>query len=94
MAQVDDVLRLFETRGGDYAAACALDFSKPPHFYDTFALRDSEGHDTLMQTWPYFRSRDSRRAVKSGQPVPVASCWNGISMVCTPPVFYLFVDFA
>lgn len=31
-----------------------------------------------MQTWPYFRSRKSRSAIKSGQPVPVASCWNGV----------------
>ena len=27
----------------------STDFSKPPCFYDTFALRDSEGHDALQQ---------------------------------------------
>ena len=78
LIQVDDVRRLFDTRGGDYAAACALDFAKPTLLYDTFALRDSEGHDPLMLTWPYFRSRGSREALKSAQPVPVASCWNGM----------------
>lgn len=62
---------------GSFAAACSLDFSNPPDFYDTFALRDSEGHERLMQTWPYFRSRRSRNAVKHGVPVPVTSCWNG-----------------
>lgn len=31
-----------------------------------------------METWPYFRSSISREALKHGQPVPVASCWNGI----------------
>ncbi|KAM0722855.1 hypothetical protein Q7P37_001053 [Cladosporium fusiforme] len=82
-----DVQRLFETRGGDYAAACSLDFSKPPAFYDTFALRDSEGHDTLMQSWPYFRSRASRDALKASQPVPVTSCWNGIVVMNAEPFY-------
>jgi hypothetical protein len=72
------VQRLLDTRGGDYAAACSLDFSKPPAFYDTFALRDSEGHAVVMQSWPYFRSRVSRDALKASEPVPVTSCWNGI----------------
>lgn len=79
-SQTEDVQRLIETRQGKYAAACSLDFSKPPAFYDTFALRDSEGHDALMQSWPYFRSRESRDALKASEPVPVTSCWNGIGM--------------
>lgn len=78
----NDVLRLLNTNGGEYAAACSLDFSHAPKFYDTFALRDSEGHEAVMQTWPYFRSRKSRHAMKKNQPVPVASCWNG--MVAMP----------
>ena len=73
-----DVRRLVSTHGGDYAAACALDFSHPPRFYDTFALRDSEGYDFLMYTWPYFRARDARRALKTSTAVPVTSCWNGM----------------
>jgi hypothetical protein len=74
----EDVLRLLDTNGGDYAAACSLDFSKPPNFYDTFALRDSDGNEAIMQTWPYFRSQASRYAVERGLPVPVKSCWNGM----------------
>lgn len=31
-----------------------------------------------MSTFPYFRSKASRNAIISGQPVPVQSCWNGI----------------
>lgn len=76
--QTDDVLRLLNTNDGDYAATCSLDFSKPPQFYDTFALRDSEGHEMLMQTWPYFQARESRRAILSNDAVPVSSCWNGM----------------
>lgn len=75
---LDDVLMLLRTNHGHYAATCSLDFSKPPRFYDTFALRDSEGHEAIMSTWPYFRSHASRDAVKQGDPVPVSSCWNGM----------------
>ena len=80
----EDVRNLLSTRDGEYAAACSLDFSRPPKFYDTFALRDSEGHEALMQTWPFFRSRSSRSAMKRNRPVPVKSCWNGMG---TSPSF-------
>lgn len=76
--RVEDVLMLLDTNEGEYAAACSLDFSRAPAFYDTFALRDSEGYEHVTQTWPYFRSQESRRAMKTMQPVPVKSCWNGI----------------
>ncbi|KAH0373808.1 hypothetical protein KCU65_g112, partial [Aureobasidium melanogenum] len=82
-----DVQRLLSTRGGDYAAACALDFSKPPAFYDTFALRDSEGHEAATTAWPYFRSRASREALKHGKPTPVESCWNGIVAMNAKPFY-------
>jgi hypothetical protein len=76
--QTNDVLHLLNTNDGDYAAACSLDFSKPPNYYDTFALRDSDGHEHATQIWPYFRSRKSRHAMKANRPVPVHSCWNGM----------------
>lgn len=70
-----------DTNGGDYGAACSLDFAKPPLYYDTFALRDIEGHEHVMQTWPYFKARTSRHAlVRNMDAVPVKSCWNGIGM--------------
>jgi hypothetical protein len=72
------VLRLLDTNGGDFAAACSLDYSEAPQVYDTFALRDAEGHEMLMPTWPYFRAKESRRAVLANAPVPVSSCWNGM----------------
>jgi hypothetical protein len=79
VVQTQDVLTLLDTNGGQYAAACSVDFSRPPEYYDTFALRDSEGHAHLMQTWPFFRSRVSREAmVANAEAVPVKSCWNGI----------------
>ncbi|KAE8371617.1 glycosyltransferase family 69 protein [Aspergillus bertholletiae] len=82
---VDDVVSLLNTNDGVYAAACALDFSKPPHYYDTFALRDSNGDETLMQKWPYFRSATSRDALLAMSPVPVKSCWNGMVIMPITP---------
>ncbi|KAL5906433.1 hypothetical protein ACKVV1_010839 [Pyricularia oryzae] len=75
---VDDVLALLLTKEGHYAAACSIDFAKPPEYYDTFALRDIEGHEHATHTWPFFRSSKSRQALKMSIPVPVKSCWNGI----------------
>lgn len=75
------MLELLDTNGGDYAAACSLDFSSPPSYYDTFALRDSHGNGHVTHSWPYFRSSTSRRAMKVLAPVPVSSCWNGMGML-------------
>ena len=71
-------MNLLDTRDGEYAAACSIDFMKPPRYYDTFALRDSDGVEAVMPTFPYFRSHASREAMLHGRPVPVKSCWNGI----------------
>lgn len=82
----DDVLKLLNTNGGEYAAACSLDFSKPPLYYDTFALRDTKGNSHATLTWPYFRSSGSRNAlVKHIDAVPVTSCWNGIVAMPAEP---------
>mgnify|MGYP004537404795 CR=1 FL=1 len=78
LLQTDDILRLLSTNGGDFAAACSLDFSIPPRVYDTFALRDAEGHEMLTQTWPYFRAQASRQALMANRATPVTSCWNGM----------------
>ncbi|KAK4099725.1 glycosyltransferase family 69 protein [Parathielavia hyrcaniae] len=75
---VPDILALLDTNNGHYGAACSLDFSKPPYFYDTFALRDIQGHEHATLTWPYFRASQSRKAMVHAWPVPVSSCWNGI----------------
>lgn len=87
----DDVLKLLQTNEGRYATVCSLDFESPPAFYDTFALRDSEGHVPLMQTWPFFRSAASRNAIITNRPVPVRSCWNGLIAMSAAP-FYDNID--
>ncbi|KAJ5688985.1 hypothetical protein N7462_003377 [Penicillium macrosclerotiorum] len=81
----NDIFELLDTNDGDYAAACSLDFAKPPNYYDTFALRDADGHEAIMSTWPFFRNSASRYAMKNLLPVPVASCWNGIVAMPAAP---------
>jgi len=88
---MDDVVSLLHTNDGHYAAACALDFANPPKYYDTFALRDDEGHEPVMQTWPYFRSWRSRKALTSNQPVPVRSCWNGMGKSDCGPILRVLI---
>lgn len=83
----EDILNLLHTRDGKYAAACTLDFEVPPAFYDTFALRDSEGYPALMLNWPFFRSAASRNALIANHPVPVKSCWNGIVAMNAQPFY-------
>ncbi|OKL58986.1 hypothetical protein UA08_05765 [Talaromyces atroroseus] len=83
----DDFYTLLNTNHGSYAAACALDFSKPPYFYDTFALRDVEGHEVMMQTWPYFRASQSRQALEHGEATPVRSCWNSMVIMDSAPFY-------
>lgn len=78
---------LIGTRAGDYAAACSLDFSKPPLYYDTFALRDISGAKAVTQIWPYFLAAESRNAIMSNSPVPVKSCWNGLVVFQADPFY-------
>ncbi|KGQ11821.1 hypothetical protein BBAD15_g2447 [Beauveria bassiana D1-5] len=84
--QTEDIVTLMDTNDGAYAAACSLDFAKPPLYYDTFALRDAEGSAHIMQTWPYFKARESRSPlVNNHDAVPVTSCWNGIVVMPADP---------
>ncbi|KAF2118219.1 polysaccharide export protein [Lophiotrema nucula] len=83
----EDVLTLLSTYDGEYAAACSLDFSKPPAYYDTFALRDLAGSKTMSPVWPYFFPGASRRALVANEAVPVRSCWNGMVAMDTMPFY-------
>lgn len=82
-----DVLTLLATNQGSYASACAMDFHYPPAYYDTFVLRDSQGDSTVMNTFPFFRSQDSRESILDGRPTKVQSCWNGMIILDTTPFY-------
>lgn len=91
LLQAQDALTLLNTRNGNYAAACGLDFMNPPWgyvsgpaslhppgTYDDFATRDSNGHVLISHLYPYFTFGKSKAALLAGQPIPVQSCWNGL----------------
>lgn len=82
-----DILTLLTTNDGHFDVACGIDFHYPPAFYDTFALRDSEGRGPVMSTFPYFRSAETRNAILSGVPARVTSCWNGVLAVDAAPYY-------
>lgn len=82
-----DVLTLLATNQGSFTSACALDFHYPPDYYDTFVLRDSKGDGTVMKSFPYFRSEDSRNAMLAGRATKVQSCWNGMIVLDTAPFY-------
>jgi len=82
-----DVLSLLATNDGSYAAACAFDFHLPPAYYDTFALRDSNGAGTVMSHFPYFRPSETLSAILRGEPARVQSCWNGMVAMEAAPFY-------
>lgn len=83
----EDVMTLLDTRGGHYAAACAVDFKEYPLYYDTFALRDADGDKAVSPRWPWFRSSEARADVRAGRPVRVQSCWNGMVVFDAEPFY-------
>jgi hypothetical protein len=88
--QIEDVTTLLTTNQNSYAAACALDFSRPVSpqiYYDTFALRDALGLKTATLTYPYFASSASLSALWANNPIPVKSCWNGIVVFDAAPFY-------
>ncbi|EAS27831.3 uncharacterized protein CIMG_09035 [Coccidioides immitis RS] len=85
---IDAVQLLFSTNadpGGRarYRAACAVDFISPVKFYDTFVVRDAEGHSIGTPFFPWFSTAgegQSREDVLAGKDsVPVRSCWGGMA---------------
>ncbi|TEA13010.1 hypothetical protein C8034_v005314 [Colletotrichum sidae] len=82
-----DVTSLLATNGGSYAAACAMDFTLWPYYYDTFALRDDLGQKTASWYWPWFQSRKARRSAERMEPVAVKSCWNGLVAFDAAPFY-------
>ncbi|KAG2416299.1 hypothetical protein HFD88_007514 [Aspergillus terreus] len=65
-----------------YRAACAVDFSNPFKFYDSYATRDLAGYGIGLPFFPWFTTAGhgkSRRDVLAGRDaVRVRSCWGGM----------------
>ena len=71
-----------------------MDYKIPPHYYDTFALRDDRGNQAFSSIWPWFISSTSRTAARRLDPVPVKSCWNGMVAFDSRPFYSLAMDFS
>lgn len=65
-----------------YLSACALDFTSPSLFYDSYALRDAEGYPPGSQEFPIFTAEGSgisrRDMLGDTDAVRVSSCWSGM----------------
>lgn len=65
-----------------YRAACAVDFSNPFKFYDSYATRDLAGYGIGLPFFPWFTTAGhgrSREDVLAGRDaVRVRSCWGGM----------------
>ncbi|KAL4997602.1 cryptococcal mannosyltransferase 1-domain-containing protein [Aspergillus recurvatus] len=85
--QKEDVLSLLNTNYGTYTAACSFDILNSPSGPDALALRDADGHENVMQKWPFFRSARSREAMKFMLPVPVRSCWGDMVFMGTEEIY-------
>ncbi|ETS87161.1 hypothetical protein PFICI_00989 [Pestalotiopsis fici W106-1] len=82
-----DIQTLFDTRDGDYAAACSMDYKASPTYYDTFALRDDLGLKTASLYWPWFQSPKAKASALQNEPIKVVSCWNGIVVFDAAPFY-------
>ncbi|KAG9245556.1 glycosyltransferase family 69 protein [Calycina marina] len=84
----EDVLTLLQTNHGSYSAACSLDFqNSATDYYDTFALRDSNGHKTATHFFPFFHNSASLEAMRANTAIPVKSCWNGMTVFDAAPFY-------
>lgn len=81
--RLEDVVKLLDTNGGDFDAACGLDFFG--RFYDVFATREIDGRWVGSGDYPYFVDETSQKLLRQGQPVPVYSCWNGMVVFAAEP---------
>lgn len=75
--EADTVHALLDTAGGEFDQACAMDFCWLG-FYDTWVMRDADGK-TVRPFWPYFRATSDQERARARLPVPVNSCWNGMT---------------
>ncbi|CAG8953456.1 hypothetical protein HYFRA_00010206 [Hymenoscyphus fraxineus] len=84
---IDTLHLLFSTNvdatgHAEYSAACAVDFMNPFKFYDRYASRDFEGHETGLPFYPWFTTvgegQSRQDVLDQSDAVRVRSCWGGM----------------
>jgi hypothetical protein len=85
--KAQDAIDVLNTRNGEYAAACSIDAGDAVRLQDTSALRDDKGQPPVSSFWPWFLSPTVLSAVKSGLPIRVYSCWNGLVAFQSAPFY-------
>jgi hypothetical protein len=85
---IDAVQLLFSTNVDShgrtqYGSACAVDFGNAFKFYDRYATRDLEGHETGLPFFPWFtgagEAASRQDALAQKDAVRVRSCWGGMT---------------
>jgi hypothetical protein len=73
----------------EYLATCAMDFIRGGTLYDSFVIRDVDGHEITWFTYPWFTpfgSGTTRNDVLSQtDAVRVNSCWSGMAAYDATP---------
>jgi hypothetical protein len=72
-----------ETGISEYQAACSMDFIRGGTLYDSFVIRDLDGHEISWFSYPWFStygSGETRKDVLAQKDaVRVRSCWSGMA---------------
>ncbi|TIA89230.1 hypothetical protein E3P99_02194 [Wallemia hederae] len=71
------VVRLLNTLNGEYDQVCAFDYFKIG-LYDTWVTRDTCNR-RVKPTYSHWQDKHSIKLLRQGKPIPVNSCWNGIT---------------
>lgn len=71
-------LTLLNTRDGDYAAACSLDFQCPNKRLNVAVLHHDLGRRSASPSWARHYSKNPRDAARDEAPFPMYSCGGGL----------------
>ncbi|KAF8629855.1 hypothetical protein AX15_003217 [Amanita polypyramis BW_CC] len=84
LVSAESILELLRTRDGNWDMICGLDLSFWG-LYDAWVIRDQFGK-LVSSAWPYFLEESGRKSLMADEPVPVFTCWNGITAFRAEPL--------
>ena len=81
--EAESIVELLNTNSGDWDMVCGMDLSYWG-LYDAWVTRDALGR-IVPSKWPYFFEDAGMKNSVNDDPVPVFSCWNGITAFRAEP---------